>query len=120
MKDWWDLTYEDTDEDTNVTKQESYSVGLKLAVAALLDANPEERLTSEEIYHWLKPYKENIVELSSFEGGLPVVKNMQKYQPYLLKYEKKGKEIPIYQNVVSQQQNVVFGNLNSKPPVQQA
>lgn len=50
LKDWWELTYEDVDEETNVAKQESYSMQLKLAVAALLDINPEERLTSEEVY----------------------------------------------------------------------
>ena len=53
LKDWWNLTFIEVIEETNQQKQQKYSTELKLTIAALCDLNPEERLTSEEVYQWL-------------------------------------------------------------------
>lgn len=84
VKDWWALTFVEVNEETNEQKPQKYSTELKLTVAALLDMNPEERLTSEEVYEWLKPHKESIAELKKFQSGLPPLKNTQKYEPFIL------------------------------------
>ena len=53
----------------------------------MCDINPEERLNSEYVYNWLKPFKEEINSLKKFQSGLPVVTNMKKYEPFLMKYQ---------------------------------
>ena len=79
MKDWWSLVFIEVDEETNHQKQQKYSNELKVTIAALCELNPEERLTSEEVYEWLKPHQASIAELKRFNSGFPPVKNMQKY-----------------------------------------
>lgn len=46
MQEWWDLSFIYTDEQTSKSSKQEYSVPLKLAIAALCDINPEERLNS--------------------------------------------------------------------------
>ena len=47
------------EEDGNAHEEE-YSLGLKLAVIGLCEVDPDQRLTCDEVYMWLKPYKEKI------------------------------------------------------------
>ena len=50
------------EEDGNAHEEE-YSLGLKLAVIGLCEVDPDQRLTCDEVYMWLKPYKEKINNL---------------------------------------------------------
>ena len=77
------------EEDGNAHEEE-YSLGLKLAVIGLCEVDPDQRLTCDEVYMWLKPYKEKINNLEKFESGFPVLKNMKKYEHLLPKMPKEN------------------------------
>ena len=92
MRDWWKMVYSVVDENTNKSINKSFSVPLKVAVAALCEIGTEDRLDAEDAYQWLKKHHSDINELRAFNPGLPPVKDMKKYAQYLdQNYEMKDK-----------------------------